>query len=825
MGDIPCLFGTLTSQRYHWDEVIRIIAEVEGIEDYHCLSKGRRRQLVNKYPLFVAWYCSVKLELTLKCVVVPTFGTHAYVAVFEWSPTGGMVHLHYILWKRGAPRFDAEAAGLLDRARALRQAGLVAGGEVTCDIKHVVDFFSDYINEWNPNKGADGEEEVPTSAAGRKPLVAGQSPEPSPHTASLSLEEILDLLRSENSHQRFAYYKRAVTTEHMHDFHYPDPLGPPNPAQPCAHLLKGTLNMWYCGNGYPRDLVCQPCDRSVAQDALRPDLWRVSLCRNCQLMNPHMPIPTLVLQSNTDATPVVTRHQAVMYCCKYCSKHGKRQGQASVLYEVLDDMDSKDASAKNQHGDDYVETKLGSKLHRAFMAEIGEEMCQAEVAHHANKGPEYLCSRPQKYVHLYKQALAVNIRTRQPRAPVASAICQKEWDWQEEGDTGWNLPGVTTQRSDIELYESRIQYYFWPEGTRISANLPPKDTSEEQVAAATLWEFFRFVRFHGGRQPYLEWHDDTRLPVVVLSPTVKLTEGADFAFGARWALMQHHAWTDRKQFLDMSDDEVKRFFRDWRVTPQCPWYIQEQYLTENGRRAHGGAGAAERPSKSAGGVRLSEEEYKARIEKLVKEEDYEGASALQYQQKLAKEDGGLHSEDENNLEAEEEAAPLNSDSEDSAACLQHKKSAESTHVLRMLYQGSVEEVARGEVQSRKAKVFNRKHGYYKKTWVTSTAQETASVHPGAGAVNIYEDSSDGDAYTGEQKEIAKEMDALRVAHQWINQEGWDAESHSRVLSPATGQEIWVDSHGDLFVKNNKPLRIKAPLMHQKFTIDILLNVT
>ena len=26
LGDMPCLFGTLTSQRYHWDEVIRIIA-------------------------------------------------------------------------------------------------------------------------------------------------------------------------------------------------------------------------------------------------------------------------------------------------------------------------------------------------------------------------------------------------------------------------------------------------------------------------------------------------------------------------------------------------------------------------------------------------------------------------------------------------------------------------------------------------------------------------------------------------------------------------------------------------------------------------------
>ena len=29
LGGVPCLFGTLTSQRYHWDEVIRIIAEVE----------------------------------------------------------------------------------------------------------------------------------------------------------------------------------------------------------------------------------------------------------------------------------------------------------------------------------------------------------------------------------------------------------------------------------------------------------------------------------------------------------------------------------------------------------------------------------------------------------------------------------------------------------------------------------------------------------------------------------------------------------------------------------------------------------------------------
>ena len=45
------------------------------------------------------WYCAVRFELVLKIVVVPDFGAHAYVAVIEWSPTGGMVHLHYVLWK------------------------------------------------------------------------------------------------------------------------------------------------------------------------------------------------------------------------------------------------------------------------------------------------------------------------------------------------------------------------------------------------------------------------------------------------------------------------------------------------------------------------------------------------------------------------------------------------------------------------------------------------------------------------------------------------------------------------------------------------------
>ena len=86
-------------------------------------------------------------------MAVPVFGASAYVAVFEWSPTGGMVHLRYVLWKQGAPRFDLRAERLQAHAEALRKAGLVAAGHARCKIDDVVDFFAEYISEWNPNRG------------------------------------------------------------------------------------------------------------------------------------------------------------------------------------------------------------------------------------------------------------------------------------------------------------------------------------------------------------------------------------------------------------------------------------------------------------------------------------------------------------------------------------------------------------------------------------------------------------------------------------------------------------------------------------------------
>ena len=627
-GDVPSIFGTLTTQRYEWDEVLRVVAKADGIEDYRSLSKGKRRELVNKYPMVVAQMCAHRLEVTLKAAVVPLYGASDYVAVFEWSPTGGMVHMHYILWKKGAPRFDLHAEELLTRAATLRKAGLVAGGEVTCDIKYIVDFFAEYITEWNPNKSPAGEDNACH--------VAENVNQAQPHPASLSNQEMLDLLRGENPHERFAYYARAVRVEHQHDFHFPDPQGPPHPTQPCAKLLKGTLNMWYCGNGYPRDVVPKPIERSVAQDTLRPDLWRINLCRNCQVTNPHMPLMPLILQSNSDSVGVATRHQAEMYCCKYCSKYTKGQGHHSSVYDVIEDMEAKDNFAWERYGDEYEASKLGTKMHKAFMGEIGAEMCQAEVAHYANKSPEFLLSRELKYVHLYKKLLAVNM----PKAKKNAKFVADDWPWDGEWDESWGdatsgKANLATKPSDVELYERRSSYVF-DAGTPICPDLPPEETPEDQVRKMNLWDFFRLVRFRGGRNPWLEWHEPDSRPIVVMSPQVKLTEGPRFAFGARWALMQYHPWDDRKTFLNMTDDDVKKYFRSWRQSGHCPAHIQQLYLEENGRRTRAGAGPAKKKATSsenhepsAQGSGFDTAALDAKIKALKAAEDHEGAHALE----------------------------------------------------------------------------------------------------------------------------------------------------------------------------------------------------
>ena len=171
-----------------------------------------------------------------------------------------------------------------------------------------------------------------------------------------------------------------------------------------------------------------------------------------------------------------------------------------MLYDIVDNMNLKDQNGRETQGEYWEDAKLGGQLHKAFMAEIGEEMCQAEVAHHANRIPEFFVSRRVKNVHLYRKLLALTCR-KKPREEEAEYDGGEEWAWAESG-------GERLHRaSDIELYERCENYCIWPEGTQPSPYLPWEETPEEQVQAANLYEFFHFVQYHGGRQPHLSWWD------------------------------------------------------------------------------------------------------------------------------------------------------------------------------------------------------------------------------------------------------------------------------------------------------------------------------
>ena len=55
-------------------------------------------------------------------------------------------------------------------------------------------------------------------------------------------------------------------------------------------------------------------------------------------------------------------------------------------------------------------------------------------------------------------------------------------------------------------------------------------------------------------------------------------------------------------------------------------------------------------------------------------------------------------------------------------------------------------------------------------------------------VDSHEDTTDEEDFTGEQKEIASEMQALRAAQQWVNQEGWDAAGEAKAVD-SSGADV------------------------------------
>ena len=198
------------------------------------------------------------------------------------------------------------------------------------------------------------------------------------------------------------------------------------------------------------------------------------------------------------------------------------------------------------------------------------------------------------------------------------------------------------------------------------------------------------------------------MPIVIVSPVTKLLTGPGYAFAARWALIQYHVWADRAEFISPSDEVVVERFRAWLETPTCPEYIVDEYADANqrkrrARRAKSAVDSERQPGD--GGDELEQNEHDAATQT-------EGSS-------------------------DEDASAARDPDND-------------TSILKMLYKGNLEERNRSEAQLRKSSVANHKHSFYRKTRCTSTAQEEQSALP-AGVLNVFEDSDDDAAYTGEQK--------------------------------------------------------------------------
>lgn len=504
-------------------------------------------------------------------------------------------------------------------------------------------------------------------------------------------------------------------------------------------------------------------------------------------MNCHIPVVSFGGQSNSDAQPIATKRQAEMYCCKYCAKHHKNLGARIALYDIIDNMQQKDEAASSKWGSGTDTTKLSGQLHKAFMAEIGEEMCQAEVAHHANGIPEFFISRKVKHIHLYRKMLALNAQTQRGKKLGETDVCD------DDGEDGWWSWWATQggkrvhQVSDLELYMRRGWYWF-PDGTAPSPYLPMQESPEAQVQAASLFDFFRLVQYHGGKEPYLTWFDPTgkepsRMPIICVQPVPRLRENGGFARNAQWTLIQHHVWDNRDVFFFGTDDngepreaeKVKEYFRSWVFdeASSCPWHVREQYFDNNNKTVRAARQKKQGKQAATGLGNDALAELRAMSEardKCLASDDQDGALDLaNLIEKRKKEivaaitcseaaagadasgsDGGADWSDTEESDTDGEA---------------QGEHAATDKILRQLRGATKpQEIERQPEVERKATVVKSKHNFYRETRVTSRAQEEQSALP-AGVINTHEDSSDDEAFGGEQKEIEQEVKELRAAKQ------------------------------------------------------------
>ena len=296
-----------------------------------------------------------------------------------------------------------------------------------------------------------------------------------------------------------------------------------------------------------------------------------------------------------------------------------------------------------------------------------------------------------------------------------------------------------------------------------------------------------------GRQPHLAWHmekkgDFSEMPILTISPVYKLREGPDFAFGARWCLIQYHPWTSRRQFFDKSDDEIEEYFKEWILQKDCPWYVVEDYFKENKSKTQLLRAKRRNANKRENNVDKGEE----------------GSSEDNASE--ACDDIVLSSSGESNVDM-----------------------GEDKNVLKCLYRGHVEEKNRRQEQQGKFSFKNPKHDYYLQTRCSAVALEEASAFPG-GCLNIHEDTDAEEGYAVEDKEVEKEMQELVPVQNLVNIRGGGAYEQGVVREGARDILLklpcWTSvrkklEEGDLEDMDGKKVVMNEEEVFKKYPLDIL----
>lgn len=137
---------------------------------------------------------------------------------------------------------------------------------------------------------------------------------------------------------------------------------------------QGEEAEWYDENGFPKDLVCQPYNQSVSQDALRPDPSQCNIWRSCLVINRHMPAISFSHPSSTNDHLIATKKQAERYCCIYFTKTHKHP-----LLSTIMSMERNDGQGHERRGHEWRDLTLDGHLARALMAAISDDMSQTEI--------------------------------------------------------------------------------------------------------------------------------------------------------------------------------------------------------------------------------------------------------------------------------------------------------------------------------------------------------------------------------------------------------------------------------------------------------------